>query len=335
MTESVLFNILYIAYFVTTLFYAFTIFTTRRGVVLAGRGLLLVTLLLHTAVIAERWGMAGRPPMSNMFETLVFLGWGIALVYLTVEIKYGLRVLGMPAVLAALLSLGLATLVFPGTIEPLMPALQNSFWLTTHVSFCFFGYGAFSIGYLMCLLLLIRRTDGHRNAGCYLVALSVTALVAPVVMIELRLHGVMTLTLTVPVAIAVTAVCAAVAGLLTVPVALLARVAKLDSTVKNPDVLETALHRTLLLGFLFLSIGIVTGSVWAQEAWGRYWGWDPKETWSFITWLIYGIHLHVRFGWQKRGVLTIWLAILGYWAVVFTYFGVNFLLSGLHSYAAS
>jgi len=88
-----------------------------------------------------------------------------------------------------------------------------------------------------------------------------------------------------------------------------------------------------MFGFLFLSVGIITGAVWANTAWGRYWGWDPKETWSLITWFVYAILLHARLmrGWQGKRIAII--SILGFLAVMFTYFGVNY-LPGLHSYGA-
>jgi cytochrome c-type biogenesis protein CcsB len=96
--------------------------------------------------------------------------------------------------------------------------------------------------------------------------------------------------------------------------------------------LDRLIYRSTVLGFLLLTLGILTGAVWAETAWGRYWSWDPKETWSLITWLIYATMLHARLlkGWQGRRIA--WLAVLGFMAVLFTYFGVSFLLSGLHSY---
>ncbi len=96
--------------------------------------------------------------------------------------------------------------------------------------------------------------------------------------------------------------------------------------------LDGLIYRTTVLGFLLLTLGIFTGAVWAETAWGRYWSWDPKETWSLITWFIYAALLHARLlkGWHGRRIA--WLAVLGFMAVLFTYFGVSFLLSGLHSY---
>jgi cytochrome c-type biogenesis protein CcsB len=91
-------------------------------------------------------------------------------------------------------------------------------------------------------------------------------------------------------------------------------------------------YQLILFGFLWLSLGIITGSVWANSAWGTYWSWDPKETWSLITWLVYAAVLHARTMQGWRGNRVAWLSLIGFGCVLFTYFGVNFLLSGLHSY---
>jgi cytochrome c-type biogenesis protein CcsB len=96
--------------------------------------------------------------------------------------------------------------------------------------------------------------------------------------------------------------------------------------------LDNLIYRTTVLGFLLLTLGIATGAVWAETAWGRYWSWDPKETWSLITWFIYAAFLHARFTRDWRGRRAAILSIVGFVFVLFTYFGVNYLLSGLHSY---
>ena len=99
------------------------------------------------------------------------------------------------------------------------------------------------------------------------------------------------------------------------------------------NTLDELTYQMIMLGFLFLSIGIITGAVWANSAWGRYWGWDPKETWSLITWFIYATLLHAKMmrGWHGKRIA--FLSMAGFAAVLFTYFGVN-LLPGLHSYGA-
>ena len=97
--------------------------------------------------------------------------------------------------------------------------------------------------------------------------------------------------------------------------------------------LDTLIYKTIAVGFPLLTIGIITGSAWANYAWGAYWSWDPKETWSLITWFVYAIFLHARFTREWRGKRTAILSLIGFGAVIFTYFGVNYVLSGLHSYA--
>ncbi len=100
------------------------------------------------------------------------------------------------------------------------------------------------------------------------------------------------------------------------------------------NILDELNHQLVMFGFLFLSAGIISGAVWAHSAWGRYWGWDPKETWSLITWFVYATLLHARMmrGWRGRRIA--YLSIIGFFAVIFTYFGVNY-LPGLHSYGSS
>jgi cytochrome c-type biogenesis protein CcsB len=104
--------------------------------------------------------------------------------------------------------------------------------------------------------------------------------------------------------------------------------------IPESSVLDDMNYQMVVIGFLLLTLGIITGSVWAHSAWGSYWSWDPKETWSLITWLVYAALLHSRMvrGW--RGNKLALLSIIGFSCVLFTYFGVNF-LAGLHSYAKS
>ncbi len=104
------------------------------------------------------------------------------------------------------------------------------------------------------------------------------------------------------------------------------------SRLPDEAIIDELTYQMVVFGFLFLTIGIITGAVWANSAWGKYWSWDPKETWSLITWFVYAIFLHLRMmrGWYGRNLALV--SITGFIAVMFTYFGVNFLLSGLHSY---
>ncbi|MBT8333073.1 MAG: c-type cytochrome biogenesis protein CcsB [Desulfobacterales bacterium] len=111
---------------------------------------------------------------------------------------------------------------------------------------------------------------------------------------------------------------------------------KSDSREMLPSlkVLDDMIHKSIIFGFIWLSAGIITGAIWANSAWGTYWSWDPKETWSLITWFVYAITLHARYTRGISGKAIAWLSLIGFLAVIFTYYGVNFLLSGLHSYGS-
>lgn len=107
------------------------------------------------------------------------------------------------------------------------------------------------------------------------------------------------------------------------------------SHLPSLEVLDELAYKVVAFGFPLLTLCIITGAVWANYTWGSYWSWDPKETWSLITWLVYAGYLHARFTHEWRGKRAAWLAVFGFIAVLFTFFGVNYLLPGLHSYATS
>ena len=106
-----------------------------------------------------------------------------------------------------------------------------------------------------------------------------------------------------------------------------------DQHIPQPDRLDMISYRSVCLGLLFLTFTILTGAIWAEQAWGSYWSWDPKETWSLVTWIIYAVYLHLRLrrGWKGRTAAL--FAVLGFLCVIFTYIGVNTFLPGIHSYA--
>jgi cytochrome c-type biogenesis protein CcsB len=105
-----------------------------------------------------------------------------------------------------------------------------------------------------------------------------------------------------------------------------------EKSLITKDKLDSIAYKAVSIGFPFLTIGIMSGAIWANMAWGRYWGWDPKEVWSLITWFIYAIYLHLRIVAKWKGNPAAYTAIIGFAAVIFTFFGVSFILSGLHSY---
>lgn len=111
------------------------------------------------------------------------------------------------------------------------------------------------------------------------------------------------------------------------------RLARSPRWVRTAERLEAVTYRAITRGFPLLTAGILTGAIWANACWGRYWSWDPKETWSLVTWIIYSTCLHLPYvsGWKGRWAA--WIAILGFVSVVFTYLSVNYLLASIHDYA--
>ena len=224
---------------------------------------------LHTGAIAFRWIESyqlgiGHAPLSNLYESLVFFAWAMALALLVVRFRFGadiIVVFGLPLVFLVMAS----TFLVDGNIKPLIPALQSN-WLVAHVITCFLGYAGFTSSFVAAVILLLAK--GSQSAANYL---------------------------------------------------------------PRMDILDEIVYRSVLVGFPLLTVGIITGAAWADYAWGTYWSWDPKETWSLITWLVYAAFLHARVtrGWS--GGRTAVLSVVGFMAVLFTYFGVNY-LPGLHSY---
>jgi cytochrome c-type biogenesis protein CcsB len=264
----------------TVLYFSYLAFRSERlGKVAAGVSW--ITLLIHTAAISLRWVESyqmgiGHAPLSNMYESLVFFSWCIALLNLLWEWKLKSRFLGAFTMPFAFLFIAYASLA-PGVsdrIDPLIPALQSN-WLHAHVITCFISYASFALSCAMSIIYLMKLREKERGR----------------------------------------------------------KETRLTTLFPSLDSLDGLVYKTIVVGFPLLTLGIVTGAAWANYAWGSYWSWDPKETWSLITWFVYAIFLHARFAREWRGKRTALLSIIGFAAVIFTYFGVNYVLSGLHSYA--
>lgn len=108
---------------------------------------------------------------------------------------------------------------------------------------------------------------------------------------------------------------------------------KSPSSALEMKQIDQCIYRLVVFGFTFLTLVIITGAVWAEQAWGKWWSWDPKETWSLVTWIVYAVYLHARNTREWRGRKTVWMVVIGFLVVLFTLFGVSVLLPGLHSYA--
>ncbi|MFP5225756.1 MAG: c-type cytochrome biogenesis protein CcsB [Actinomycetota bacterium] len=255
---------------------------------------------VHLGSVTARGLAAGRVPWGNMYEYSSLLGLLLVLVYLLwIDRRLGLREFAGFALGAAVLSLAFARMVYVPARE-LVPAL-NSIWLKFHVIAAIIGSTLFGISFLFTVLTVTKRRWERRTIGSTVGAAHVSTFepeteIDPALPPEPRRSGLM---------------------------------ARLPSSLA----LDRMSARTVAFAFPIWTFAVLAGAVWAHEAWGRYWGWDPKETWAFVTWVIYAAELHARStaGWKGTRVAVI--NTVGFAAVMFTYFAVNLWIAGLHSYA--
>jgi cytochrome c-type biogenesis protein CcsB len=273
-----------------------------------------VALAFLTLSIVSRAIAVDRPPIGNLWEYTIALGWGITLFTAIFERAFHER--AIPAVMlpGAVIMMAIALAFFPSAIEPLVPALQSNRILGIHVTTMVMAYSALSISFGASLLYLLQ-TSGSSE--------SVASLKQP-----LAGSGVS------PASNALgSGVSPASNTLMATETRTRAANTRRFARLPDAEALGEVAYWSVLVGFPLLTLGIALGAYWANRAWGRYWGWDPKETSAFITWLVYAGYLHARGlrGWE--GKRAAYLLLGGYCAVLFTYFAVNFLISGLHSYA--
>lgn len=253
-------------------------------------------------ILCSRWIVAGYFPLSNLYESLLFLTWMLLTIYLYIETKTKSKLIGSVLIPVTLLISGFANLTLSPEMQkssPLVPALQSN-WLMMHVSMMLLSYSTLIIGSLLCILFLVIS----RYKDVDLKVMDDSSLPLYNIMLdyyEARLLSTST------------------------EISELGKLKLLQS-------LDNWSYRIIGLGFPFLTIGIISGGVWANEAWGSYWSWDPKETWALITWLVFASYLHARItkGWE--GKQTAILGSLGFFVIWICYLGVNFLGKGLHSY---
>jgi ABC-type transport system involved in cytochrome c biogenesis permease subunit len=262
------FRLAWVAYLLGFLFLLASFPLSARWAGRAGLALVLLGFALHAYGMGLRIYISGRPPVTNMYESVVWVAWGAVLFALVFEAVYKARYFAAAAAGLATLSLILADNVpiLDGSIDPLVPVLRDNMWLTVHVLTITLGYAAFLLGMGL----------GHLNLGLYFFAPRKTALF---------------------------------------------------------KTLSLFLYRSLQVGTLLLATGTMLGGVWASYSWGRFWGWDPKETWAFIALLGYLAILHGRMvGWIREFGMAVG-SILGFLLVLMAWYGVNFVLgTGLHSY---
>jgi len=267
----------------------------------------------------------GHIPVSNLYEVFVLFCWLTTTFYLYYEDHYKTRALGAFVMLVVTGAVGFLLWYTVAReaqeIQPLVPALK-SWWMKLHVPANFIGYGTFALSAMVAFAYLIkqqagetrliklaplwllgivlcfepivfRKTAGNNGSAYWMVYFGVSALIVAAIMFGRK---------------------------------------RIAAKLPPLPVLDDMMYKAIAVGFAFFTIATVLGALWAAEAWGGYWSWDPKETWALIVWLNYAAWLHMRLMKGLRGVVSAWWALGGLAVTTFAFLGVNMFLSGLHSY---
>jgi cytochrome c-type biogenesis protein CcsB len=310
-------NLIFLVLLVVTIVYwASLIFTNFKFLSkLSFFGTILGNSLIFI-LLGSRWLNYGYFPLSNLYESLMFLAWGITFTSIVLEYKTLTSIIGSISSPISLFVVGFASLSLPENMQspsPLVPALKSN-WLMMHVTVMMLSYASLIVGSLLGILFLILtngRTDELVLQGnSYGRNFSTPELRTTAFYKEDSVETYSNLIVEEEIKVEPNKS---------------KRLTLLES-------LDNLSYRTISFGFPLLTVGIIAGAVWANEAWGSYWSWDPKETWALITWLVFASYLHARItkSWQGRKPAII--AALGFIVVWICYLGVNFLGKGLHTY---
>jgi cytochrome c-type biogenesis protein CcsB len=267
----------------------------------------------------------GHIPVSNLYEVFVLFSWMTAAFYLYFEAQYKTRSLGAFVMLVVSAAVGFLlwyTVVREAhEIQPLVPALK-SWWMKLHVPANFIGYGMFALAAMVALAYLVKQQAGEKRwyKLTPLWLLGVVMCFVPIVFRKSSAAAGGSYWL------GYLLVSALVAG------GILWGRQRLAERLPSFEVLDDVMYKAIAVGFAFFTIATVLGALWAAEAWGGYWSWDPKETWALIVWLNYVAWLHMRLMKGLRGTVAAWWALVGLAVTTFAFLGVNMFLSGLHSY---
>ncbi|QIL70073.1 c-type cytochrome biogenesis protein CcsB [Diaphorobacter sp. HDW4B] len=319
--------------FISTVFYWVGMFVKGEGETLMKLGSRLAWAAVTMALIGTmvRWYESyqigpdiGHIPVSNLYEVFVLFCWMTALFYLYFESQYKTRALGGFVMLVVSAAVGFLLWYSVARdahqIQPLVPALK-SWWMKLHVPANFVGYGTFALSAMVAFAYLIKQqateTKWYKLAPLWL--LGVALCFEPLAFRQTQQTGSSYWMIYFGVSALI------VAGIL------LAR-RRIAERLPALEVLDDVMYKAIAVGFAFFTIATVLGALWAAEAWGGYWSWDPKETWALIVWLNYAAWLHMRLMKGLRGTMSAWWALVGLAVTTFAFLGVNMFLSGLHSY---
>jgi len=344
--ENLLDNAAFLILFVTVLVYwcgaAFSRLPWLAPLSQAG---MLTGNLTIAALLIARWIEGGYFPISNLYESLFFLAWGLTTLHLVAEQMSKNRFIGVFTSPLVMGIVAFAALTLPSDMQtsaPLVPALKSN-WLMMHVSVMMLSYATLMVGAMISIaFLVVTRGQAVELRGSSVGTGSFRDRLKAVTTLD-TLSGERSDVQELPQGSLAdsgtigtsggTTIAATGTALLTPPVTPgMGPILLTPQRLTLADTLDNISYRIIGLGFPLLTIGIISGAVWANEAWGSYWSWDPKETWALITWLVFAAYLHARItrGWQGRR--PAWLAATGFVVVWVCYLGVNLLGKGLHSY---
>ncbi|BAZ43309.1 cytochrome c assembly protein [Chondrocystis sp. NIES-4102] len=284
-------------------------------------GMAIANLCIAT-LLGSRWLEAGYFPLSNLYESLFFLAWGVTTMHFVAQRMSRSRLVGVVTSPVAMGITAFAALSLPADMQqsaPLVPALKSN-WLMMHVSVMMLSYSTLMVGsaIAICFLIITRGQQVELKGSSVGTGSFRDRLKQKTLQVSQRENVLGSNSSSGNTAI------------LDLPQTKTATLS--PERLSLADNLDNISYRVIGLGFPLLTIGIIAGGVWANEAWGSYWSWDPKETWAFITWLVFAAYLHARItrGWQGRKPAI--LAAIGFVVVWICYLGVNLLGKGLHSY---
>jgi cytochrome c-type biogenesis protein CcsB len=318
----------------STIFYWIGVAATKQSAAMELIGSRLAWAAVTMALIGTmvRWYESyllgadiGHIPVSNLYEVFVLFSWLTAAMYLYFEAQYKTRALGAFVMLVVSAAVGFLlwyTLVRGAhEIQPLVPALK-SWWMKIHVPANFVGYGAFAISAMIAFGYLIKQqaTETRWYKLTPLLLLGVVLCFMPLVYRKTTREAGGSYWLGYLI----------ISGLIVGGI-LWGR-QRIASRLPSFEVMDDVMYKSIAVGFAFFTIATVLGALWAAEAWGGYWSWDPKETWALIVWLNYAAWLHMRLMKGLRGTVAAWWALAGLGVTSFAFLGVNMFLSGLHSY---
>lgn len=321
-------------FFMSTIFYWIGMFASRQGDAMSLVASKLAWVAVGMALIGTmvRWyesylvgADVGHIPVSNLYEVFVMFCWMTAAFYLYFEAQYKTRALGAFVMLIVSAAVGFLlwyTLVRGAhEIQPLVPALK-SWWMKLHVPANFIGYGTFALAAMVAFAYLIKQQAGetkwYKLAPLWL--LGIVLCFEPFVFRKSSATGISDYW----------AIYFGISALIMGTILFGRR--QIANRLPSLEVLDDVMYKSIAVGFAFFTIATVLGALWAADAWGGYWSWDPKETWALIVWLNYAAWLHMRLMKGLRGTVAAWWALTGLAVTTFAFIGVNMFLSGLHSY---